>query len=105
MDSGLGDKLRDILNDPAAMEKIMQIVSGLSNQQSTPAFNQNAEYTPPPPPPPQAIRRCCQVFRGSGKSGLDSLAALAPALGEVTSGLLSFPPSGLFKGGKTPEAG
>ncbi|NLN55528.1 MAG: hypothetical protein GX148_04410 [Clostridiales bacterium] len=82
MDSGLGDKLRDILNDPAAMEKIMQIVSGLSNQQSTPAFNQNAEYTPPPPPPPAGNPSLLSGLSGfGGKSGLDSLAALAPALG------------------------
>lgn len=97
MDSGLGDKLRDILNDPAAMEKIMQIVSGLSNQQSTPAFNQNAEYTPPPPPPPAGNPSLL-----SGLSGFGGSPALIPwpplplPLGEVTSGLLSFPPSGLF---------
>ncbi|MFA6730531.1 MAG: hypothetical protein WCR95_06010 [Eubacteriales bacterium] len=30
MDGGLGDKIREILNDPEAMGKIMQIASGLA---------------------------------------------------------------------------
>ncbi|MDD4125106.1 MAG: hypothetical protein PHW77_05205 [Eubacteriales bacterium] len=94
MDSGLGDKIREILGDPQAMEKIMQIVSGLSPPQGTTQTQPGADTSssvPTSAAPPSLGNISSALSALTGKSGLDSLAALSPtaASGDRRIALLS----------------
>lgn len=82
MDSGLGDKIREILSDPQAMDKIMQIVSGLTTQQSQPQPPNN-DYQPSTPAsstPAGAVNPLSALSSLTSKPQ-DTLSALSPVLG------------------------
>ena len=83
MDSGLGDKIREILSDPQAMDKIMQIVSGLTTQQSQPQPPNNGYQpsTPASSTPAGAVNPLSALSSLTSKPQ-DTLSALSPVLGE-----------------------
>ncbi|MGI6716202.1 MAG: hypothetical protein ACOX3X_03265 [Eubacteriales bacterium] len=82
MDSGLGDKIREILSDPQAMDKIMQIVSGLTTQQSQPQPPNNGYQTSTPASstPAGAVNPLSALSSLTSKPQ-DTLSALSPVLG------------------------
>jgi hypothetical protein len=82
MDSGLGDKIREILSDPQAMDKIMQIVSGLTTQQSQPQPPNNGYQpsTPASSTPAGAVNPLSALSSLTSKPQ-DTLSALSPVLG------------------------
>lgn len=83
MDSGLGDKIREILSDPQAMDKIMQIVSGLTTQQSQPQPPNNGYQpsTPASSTPAGAVNPLSALSSLTSKPQA-TLSALSPVLGE-----------------------
>ncbi len=82
MDSGLGDKIREILSDPQAMDKIMQIVSGLTTQQNQPQPPNNGYQpsTPASSTPAGAVNPLSALSSLTSKPQ-DTLSALSPVLG------------------------